>query len=231
MQGGTACPPSTRHADQEDGCGPPDGATRFARDAIVQLSPTERDRLLLFTAAQLARETLARGLALNAPEAIALVCDEMHLEARGGSAYEDVVAAGRSVARRTPVLDGVAAIAREIRVEVLLDEGTRLVVLRAPFGEADEGAPGAVRFAPGEVDLVPDRERRRLMVRNTSRRPIRVSSHFPFWQANASLELDREAALGFRLDLPAGDSVRWAPGEEREVELVAYGGSATPGAG
>lgn len=201
------------------------------RDATVQLNPTERDRLLVFTTAQLARETLARGLVLNAPEAIALVCDEMHLEARTGATYEQVVEAGRTVARNTPVLDGVAAIAREIRVEVLLDEGARLVVLRAPFGEADTLGPGAVRFAPGEVALVPDRERRRLTVRNTSRRPIRVSSHYPFWQVNPSLELDREAARGFRLDIPAGDSLRWAPGEEREVELVAYGGEAAPGPG
>ena len=201
------------------------------RDATVQLNPTERDRLLVFTAAQLARETLARGLALNAPEAIALVCDEMHLEARSGATYEQVVDAGLAVARRTPVLEGVSAIVREIRVEVLLDEGSRLFVLRAPFAGADTLGPGAVRFAPGEVDLVPDRERRRLVVRNTSRRPIRVSSHYPFWQVNPSLELDREAARGFRLDLPAGDSLRWAPGEEREVELVAYGGGTRPGAG
>lgn len=194
----------------------------------MQLNPTEQDRLLVFTAAQLARETLARGLALNAPEAIALVCDEMHLAARAGSTYEDVVTVGREVAERTPVLDGVAAIAREIRLEVLLDEGTRLIVLRAPFGDADVQGPGAVRFAPGEVDLVPERERRRLSVRNGGRRPVRVSSHFPFWQVNPSLELDREAARGFRLDLPAGDSIRWAPGEELEVEVVAYGGGAAP---
>ena len=77
----------------------------------MQLNPTEQDRLLVFAAAQLARETLGRGLALNAPEAIALVCDEMHLAARGGAAYEDVAAVGREVAERTPVLDGVAAIA------------------------------------------------------------------------------------------------------------------------
>lgn len=196
----------------------------------MQLNPTEQDRLLVFTAAQLARETLARGLALNAPEAIALVCDEMHLAARAGSTYDDVVAAGRAVAERTAVIDGVAAIAREIRLEVLLDEGARLIVLRDPFGEAGTRGPGAVRFAPGEIDLVPDRERRRLTVRNRGRRPIRVSSHFPFWQVNPSLELDREAARGFRLDLPAGDSIRWGPGEEREVELVAYGGGAAPAA-
>ena len=199
------------------------------RDATVQLNPTEQDRLLVFNAAQLARETLARGLALNAPEAIALVCDEMHLGARCGASYDEVAAAGRAVARRTPVLDGVAAIAGEIRLEVLLDEGTRLIVLRAPFGGGDARGPGAVRFAPGDVDLVPGRERRRLTVRNGGRRPIRVSSHFPLWQVNPSLELDREAARGFRLDLPAGDSIRWAPGEELEVELVAYGGGATPG--
>jgi urease subunit gamma/beta len=190
----------------------------------VQLNPTEQDRLLVFTTAQLARETLARGLALNAPEAIALVCDEMHLAARGGASYEDVVTAGRGIAERTPVLEGVAEIAAEIRVEVLLEEGTRLIVLREPFGRQAEGGPGAVRFGAGDVPLVPGRERRRISVRNTGRRPVRVSSHFPFWQTNPSLEFDREVARGFRLDLPAGDSLRWAPGDEREVDLVAYGG-------
>ena len=194
----------------------------------MQLNPTEQDRLLVFTAAQLARETLARGLPLNAPEAIALVCDEMHLAARGGATFDEVVAAGRTVAERTPVLDGVTSIAQEIRVEVLLEEGTRLIVLRAPFGTAKEDGPGAVRFSPGDVALVPDRERRRLTIRNAGRRPVRISSHFPLWQANPSLEFDREAARGFRLDLPAGDSLRWAPGEEREVDLVAYGGAGAP---
>jgi urease subunit gamma/beta len=194
----------------------------------VQLNPTEQDRLLVFTTAQLARETLARGLPLNTPEAIALVCDEMHLAARAGASYEDVVAAGREVARRTPVLDGVAGIGAEIRVEVLLEEGTRLIVLREPFGPVPPDGPGAVRFAPGDVALVPDRERRRMTVRNAGRRPVRLSSHFPFGQANPSLEFDRAAARGFRLDLPAGDSLRWAPGEEREVDLVAYGGAGAP---
>ena len=194
----------------------------------MQLNPTEQDRLLVFTTAQLARETLARGHALNAPEAIGLVCDEMHLAARGGATYEEVVAAGREAAERTPVLDGVASIATEIRVEVLLEEGTRLIVLREPFGPAPSDGPGSVRLAPGDVELVPGRERRTLLVRNTGRRPVRISSHYPFWLANPSLEFDREAARGFRLDLPAGDSLRWAPGEKREVELVAYGGAAVP---
>jgi len=60
------------------------------------------------------------------------------------------------------------------------------------------------------------------VVENTGAVPVRVSSHFPFWQTNPALAFDREAADGFRLDLPAGDSLRWGPGETRQVELVAY---------
>lgn len=189
----------------------------------MHLTPTEEDRLRVFTAAQLARATLARGLALNAPEAIALVCDELHLAARGGGTYEQVVEAGRRAAD-VDVIFGVADVVPEIRVEVLLDEGTRLIVLTEPFGPASVDGPGAVRFGDGDVALVPDRERRRITVTNTGRRPVRVSSHYPFWQVNPSLSFDREAARGFRLDLPAGDSLRWAPDESREVDLVAYGG-------
>jgi urease subunit gamma/beta len=187
----------------------------------MQLNPTEEDRLRIFTAAQLARVTLDRGLALNAPEAVALVCDEMHLAARGGGSWDDVREAGLSVAASTRVLDGVATLIREIRLEVLLDEGSRLIVLRSPFGD---GEP-TVQFGAGDVDLVAGRERRTLTVTNAGARPIRVSSHFPFWDANPNLSFDRDAARGFRLDLPAGDSVRWAPGETHEVALVALGGT------
>jgi urease subunit gamma/beta len=189
----------------------------------MQLNPTEEDRLRVFTAARLARATLERGLRLNAPEAMAILCDEMHMAARGGASFDDVAEAGRAALRPDQVLDGVAAIVREIRVEVLMDEGTRLVVLRDPFGPASADAPGAVRFSDGDVELVPGRERRTMEVTNTGERPIRVSSHYPFWQTNPSLDFDRDAAEGFRLDLPAGDSLRWAPGETREVSLVAYG--------
>ncbi len=185
------------------------------------LNPTEDDRLRIFNAAQLARATLDRGLALNAPEAVALLCDEMHLAARGGASWQEVLDTAAGVATATPVLDGVPELIPEIRLEVLLDEGTRLVVLREPFGP---GEPG-VRFGEGDVALVPDRERRTITVTNTGERPIRISSHFPFWDANPSLSFDREQANGFRLDLPAGDSLRWAPGETREVTLVALGGT------
>lgn len=83
---------------------------------------------------------------------------------------------------------------------------------------------GAVRAAGGDIVLNEGRERRRLTVENTSRRIVRVSSHFPFWRANERLRFDRAAVLGFHLDLPAGSTVRWEPGETREVELVRFGG-------
>ena len=63
-----------------------------------------------------------------------------------------------------------------------------------------------------------------ISVTNTGRRVIRVSSHYPFDQVNRRLEFDRAAARGFRLDLPAGTNLRWAPGETREVTLIRYGG-------
>lgn len=191
----------------------------------MRLTPTEEERLRIFTAAELARRTLERGLRLSAPEAVALACDEMHAAARGGATWEAVREAGLAAVGADRVLPGVASIVPEIRLEVLLEEGTRLIVLRQPFGPPDADGPGAVRHPEGDVELAPGRTRIRLSVTNTSARPIRVSSHHPFWETNPRLEFDRAAARGFRLDLPAGDSTRWEPGETREVDLVALGGT------
>lgn len=74
------------------------------------------------------------------------------------------------------------------------------------------------------IALAPGRWRIRLTVTNTSSRVIRVSSHYPFWRTNRRLEFDRAAAHGSRLDVPAGASVRFAPGETKDVALVRYAG-------
>jgi len=96
----------------------------------MNLTPTEQDRLQIFLTAELARRVLQRGLKLNAPEATALICDEMHLAARSGATYEQVAEAGRNAVPDGCLMEGVADIIGEIRVEVLLDEGTRLFVIR-----------------------------------------------------------------------------------------------------
>jgi urease gamma subunit len=101
----------------------------------MYLSPTEQERLRIFAAAELARQVLTRGLKLNAPEATALICDEMHMAARAGGSFEDVLAAGRRAVRADQVMAGVPDLVEEVRLEVLLDEGSRLVVLRRPWDD------------------------------------------------------------------------------------------------
>lgn len=87
--------------------------------------------------------------------------------------------------------------------------------------------PGALRTAPGTVELNADRtaaERRRLVVVNTGDRPVQVGSHLHLPDANSALEMDRAVAHGFRLDIPSGTSRRFEPGASREVDVVALRG-------
>jgi urease subunit beta len=85
--------------------------------------------------------------------------------------------------------------------------------------------PGELRTAPGELELNAGRERLTIVVENTGDRPIQVGSHVHFAQTNPSLAFDRQPTRGFRLDVPAGTSVRFEPGVTREVTLVRLGGS------
>jgi urease subunit beta len=81
--------------------------------------------------------------------------------------------------------------------------------------------PGELITAEGELELNAGRETRVVRVMNTGDRPVQVGSHFPFATVNAALDFDRAAAEGFRLDVPAGTSVRFEPGAEKDVTLVA----------
>jgi urease subunit beta len=82
--------------------------------------------------------------------------------------------------------------------------------------------PGEIQTAPGDLELNAGRPTVRVRVANTGDRPIQVGSHYHFFETNAALRFDRAAARGFRLNIPAGTAVRFEPGQEREVELVAY---------
>jgi urease subunit beta len=84
--------------------------------------------------------------------------------------------------------------------------------------------PGEIVTPDGTVELNPGRPRVTLTVENAGDRPIQVGSHYHFAQANPALSFDREAARGFRLDVPAGTSVRFEPGVSREVTLVELAG-------
>tara|TARA_R110000868_G_scaffold100722_4_gene277112 strand:- start:112 stop:423 length:312 start_codon:yes stop_codon:yes gene_type:complete len=84
--------------------------------------------------------------------------------------------------------------------------------------------PGEIITAPGTLTLNEGRETVGIDVANTGDRPIQVGSHYHFYETNAGLSFDREAARGFRLDIPAGTAVRFEPGQTRSVQLVAYAG-------
>jgi len=84
--------------------------------------------------------------------------------------------------------------------------------------------PGEMDLASGEIALNGGRPTVRLKVANTGDRPIQVGSHYHFFETNSALRFDRAKTRGFRLNIPAGTAVRFEPGQEREVELVAYAG-------
>jgi urease beta subunit len=85
--------------------------------------------------------------------------------------------------------------------------------------------PGEWLLSDEPIEINAGRRTLRLSVRNTGDRPIQVGSHFHFYEVNRALEFEREAALGMRLDVPAGQSIRFEAGDERDVDLVAFGGS------
>ena len=84
--------------------------------------------------------------------------------------------------------------------------------------------PGEYQIAPGDIELNLGRACLRVSVANTGDRPIQVGSHYHFFETNAALVFDRQATLGFRLNIAAGTAVRFEPGQTREVELVTLAG-------
>ena len=196
----------------------------------MRLIPWEEERLLIYAAAELARRRRAAGLPLNHPEAVALICDAMLEAARAGATYPDVEAAGRAAVDPSEVMNGVRELLDEVRLEVLLGDGSRVIALVDPLGRGippDPLGPGALVIGdPADVAVAEGRQSIELVVTSRSRRRIRVSSHYPFDRVNPRLEFNREAAKGFRLDIPAGAWVGWEPGETKSVRLVRLAGRA-----
>ena len=84
--------------------------------------------------------------------------------------------------------------------------------------------PGQIIFGAGDIEVLKGRATEELMVTNTGDRPVQVGSHCHFFEANRALKFDREQAFGFRLCIPAGTAVRFEPGEEKRVTVVALAG-------
>jgi len=202
----------------------------------MRLTPTERHRLLLFGAAQLARARRARGLLLNVPESTALIADTVCEAARDGLRLAEAVEAGRTVLSAAEVLPGVPDVVTEVQVEAVFEDGTRLAVVTDPFqgaGSLGERAPGAVLPREGSVNGTVNGAANGttllqgvcLAVCNTGDVPISVTSHFHFFEVNRRLAFNRGAGYGLRLDIPAGSSTRFEPGAVVKVRLVPIGGA------
>lgn len=196
----------------------------------MHLTPKEMDRLTIFTVAEMARRRRARGLKLNYPEAVGLLCDEMMEAARDGHGYDEVVSLGMTLLSADDVMDGVPALIEVLQVEPQFADGTKLVTLRHPIaraagqsGAATPAAPGAVAFASGDVTINAGRETVTVRVHNPSAYAVQITSHMHFADVNPVLIFDRAAARSHRLDVPAGSAVRWEPGESHEVRLIPFG--------
>jgi urease subunit gamma/beta len=204
----------------------PETSGAFIRKVVMELLPREKDKLLLFTAALLAERRKARGLKLNYPEAVAYISAAILEGARDGRTVAELMAHGTQLLRADDVMDGVAELIAEVQVEATFPDGTKLVTVHQPIATSGRHIPGEVLVmdtAPIEINA--GRACVTLEVSNTGDRPIQVGSHYHFFETNPALSFDRQAARGFRLNIPAGTAVRFEPGQSRRVELCELAGA------
>lgn len=185
----------------------------------MRLLPSERDRLELYLAAELARRRRGRGLRLNQAEATALIADETMELARDGHPYAEVERRAYAILGPADVLDGVAELIDRIELEPRFADGPRLVVLIAPVER--DGPPDLTADPPVEWLATGAA----LPVENLGPAMVAVTSHFHFFEVNRTLRFDRRAAWGKRLAVAPGTKVIFPPGETREVALVPFGGA------
>jgi urease subunit gamma/beta len=195
------------------------------------LTPTELERLTIYTAAELARKRKARGLKLNHPEATAIIADEILEGARDGRSVADLIAFGSTILTGDDVMPGVAQLMPVLQVEATFPDGTKLVTVHEPIRPgslpADPKAitPGELIAADGDIEINAGRRKATVTALNTGDRPIQIGSHFHFFEVNKALRFERDKAFGMHLDIPAGTAVRFEPGETKEVTLVEFGGT------
>jgi urease subunit gamma/beta len=196
----------------------------------MELTPREKDKLLLFTAALLAERRLERGVKLNYPEAIAYISMHIMEGARDGETVAHLMGKGRTLLSSDQVMDGVTELIHDVQVEATFPDGTKLVTVHEPIqpvnasSQATQIIPGEISTAEGDIELNKGRETITVDVANEGDRPIQIGSHYHFFEANPALSFDRDKTRGFRLNIAAGTAVRFEPGQSRNVELVALAG-------
>lgn len=197
----------------------------------MELTPREKDKLLLYTAALVAERRLGRGVLLNYPEAVAYISMQVMEGARDGKTVSQLMGEGRELLSSDKVMPEVPSLLHDVQVEATFPDGTKLVTIHNPIQPApgdnrpEPVSPGAVKTVDGNIELNESRETVTIDVANSGDRPVQVGSHYHFFEVNPALEFERERARGFRLNIAAGTAVRFEPGQSRRVELVALAGS------
>ena len=123
--------------------------------------------------------------------------------------------------------NGYRVVQKELKT---FPDGTKLVTIHDPIRPGkrtskDDVVPGEIIAEDGEIELNAGRRKATLKVMNTGDRPVQIGSHYHFFETNKALDFDREKSFGMHLDIPAGTSVRFAPGESKEVVLTEFGGT------
>ncbi|HHZ68208.1 MAG TPA: urease subunit gamma [Alphaproteobacteria bacterium] len=191
----------------------------------MNLTPREKDKLLISVAAMVARRRLERGVKLNYPETVALITDFVIEGARDGTSVAQLMADGAHILTAEQVMDGVPEMIPEVQVEATFPDGTKLVTVHDPIRRTMSTIkPGEINALDGDITLNAGAKAILLKVANKGDRPIQVGSHYHFYETNEALDFDRERARGFRLDIPAGTAVRFEPGQSRNITLVPFAG-------
>ncbi|MCY4641784.1 MAG: urease subunit gamma [Gammaproteobacteria bacterium] len=194
------------------------------------LTPTELERLTIYTAAEIARKRRKKGLLLNHPEATAIIADEILEGAREGRSVAKLISYGSKLLSTDDVMPGVGEMMHMLQVEAIFPDGTKLVTVHEPIRPGktkieDNTYPGEIIPGDGNVQINANKHSIRLKVLNTGDRPVQIGSHFHFFEVNSELDFNRKDAFGKHLDIPAGTAVRFEPGESKEVQLVEFGGT------
>ncbi|EZQ12272.1 MULTISPECIES: urease subunit gamma [Acidianus] len=190
----------------------------------MYLSPREQEKLLISWAAELAKRRKSKGLKLNFEEAYAILIDYILESAREGKTMKEIITGAQTVLSEEDVMDGVPDLIDIVQVEATFPDGTKLVTIRKPIKSSKTLDTFVVKDE--EVDLGgDDKGEEEIEVDNIGDRPVQVGSHFHFFEVNRTLRFNREKAFGKRLDIPAGTSIRFEPGEKKVVKLRNIGGN------
>ncbi|MDO4762929.1 MAG: urease subunit beta [Flavobacteriaceae bacterium] len=192
----------------------------------MHLTKQESERLLLLYAYDVAKRRKESGLKLNYPETCAYLSGYILESAREGKkTVRQLIEDCGKLLKADEVMEGVADLITDFQQEAVFPDGTKMVCLNNPIPSSGATPVGAYEFAKDDIELNEGREKIKVSVTNRGSRPCQVGSHYHFYEVNPALEFDRKKTRGFRLDIAAGLSERFEPGQTKEVTLVAYGGT------